>query len=188
MTPPSLTRCVPSDGAPSRNPPPCSSTITGSGFPPGFPGATTSSFRQSSSADPGPRPGGCGHGLPGSVARSVDVQPACGTGGAHRRSPRGAAAYGMPRQARTPSPAVPHTAPLSVWTVVPSAQAGAFAPRAAAGNGADTPIGTASASAAAPAGATAKNPLLRRIPPLLTASSDARPERRTVRKTVTGRS
>jgi hypothetical protein len=59
--------------------------------------------------------------LPGAEAWNVSFQGVAGAGGAQRRPPTGAAAYGIPRYDVTPLPVTPQIGPLSILTVVPGA-------------------------------------------------------------------
>src|ERR1035438_8616812 len=91
-------------------------TMTGN-FSPGFlAGVQTLSVRQSSPCFGNFMPRvGCGHAGPNSLASRMPSQRGGACGGLQRRSPAGAAAYGIPLNTRTSVPA-PETRPDSVLT------------------------------------------------------------------------
>ena len=102
--------------------PPWIQTITGSFAPAAARGAQTLRVRQSSEVGPGSpawsseTERSCGHALPNSTARRTPAQGAAGSGACQRKSPIGAAAYGMPRKIAIVSLATPSTAPAAVVT------------------------------------------------------------------------
>src|SRR5581483_2027491 len=111
---------------PLVNPPPWNHTRTGrpSGAGPsaGRRGVHTLRVRQPSSSQSGARApmtassrdGPCGTDGPGRLASRNPGHDGGGWGAAKRNSPTGDAAYGMPRNAATPSSATPWTRPDSV--------------------------------------------------------------------------
>src|SRR6202041_730843 len=79
-------------------------------------GVNTFRNRQSSVVDAMPNGEAvCGQWFANCGAASVWNHGACGTGGRQRKLPTGAAAYGIPRNSRTPAElTVPRTSPLKV--------------------------------------------------------------------------